>query len=108
VSPAAAFNDHGELEPTTDFDWDAVETKTGNTLEETEKAQVEAMVNVLRYVNLGNPKPRELKAIVCVLLHALRPEKTQAELAAEIGISQGRVSQLLIKFRAEMAGKRQF
>ena len=97
-----AFNASGEREPVIGFDWAAVEENESPS--DIAKAQEEAMLKLLRYVTLGDPTAQQLKARVYLLKHYLRPEKTQAELAAELGLSQGRISQLLIEIRSDLAG----
>ncbi len=101
-----AFNDHGQPEPKVEFDFAAVDGgddgRAGNA-EDLARVRGEAAIAVLRLVTLGDVSAEKAGRRAYQLLHCLRPEKTQMELADLLCVTQPRISQELIALRHQIS-----
>ena len=99
------FNDNGQIEPTVDFDWDAVDSNsynhTGDALRE---ARLEGITQILRIFSAAaNTRAIGQRVVLAAFLAGVGEEKTQRALAIRLGLTPGRVSQMLKNLRAQLA-----
>lgn len=95
-----AFDDRGEVVPTVGFDFDAVEAHPDGEPEQSQddvaRARRETLFRLLHCLTTGAGTKRiGQRALVLAFLAGATPFKTQKELAAKLGVSAGRVSQIL-------------
>jgi len=79
----------------------SVDDMPGAMGETIRKAQLEAITRLLQDLCDGNPTDKEIGRRALFRLHELKPEKTQEQLARQIGVSRSRVTQLLTTFKSE-------
>jgi len=95
----------GELVAVDQFKFPAEEAEKEMANSELEdivrRAQHEAVVAVLQDLNFGNASPVEIGRRAIFQFHELRPEKTQDELAQQLGVTRQRVAQLLAAFKGK-------
>jgi hypothetical protein len=103
----------GHSVPVVDFDFGAVRDGSNPTeLErqaakraEIERAVHEATCRIVFWFNDSTHTEEQALRKVRIASHYIRPSKSQADLARELGISEGRVSQILKDFTAKISGK---
>jgi hypothetical protein len=97
-----AFDENGQPVPSVPFEFPK-EVEAGS--EEVALARQEAIIRTLAFLTADEEEPHRIGARTMLLAHILRPQHTQRELAALLSISQGRVWQLLVEIRQEIASK---
>lgn len=110
---AAAFAD-GELVPSVDFDFDAIDSAIPDDspilarAEELNRTkQQEDTIRLLQWLTSGTPSLAEVGRRTLTLRHYLRPETTQKKLAARCGITEAALSMRMTKLRRLLSSRNQ-
>jgi len=96
------FDDSGVV-PCEDFNFDAVdralapEAPSPNGAERDETA-----IRILQFLSAGNADAREIGVRVLLLTHIVRPDGTQAQLAARTGLTTARICQRIASIRERL------
>jgi len=97
-----AFNDAGEVEPSVGFDYTAVEANLGEPPARKEDGRDETAIRILQFLSAGNADAKEIGVRVLLLSHVVRPDGTQAQLAARTGLTTARISQRIASIRERL------
>ena len=109
-----AFDDGGNRIPALGFDYEAVDSRiSSETSQDTFSAadladavriaMQETTVRLLQDLCAGSATDREVGRRAILKLHCVRPESTHKELAERLGLTEGRISQLLMLSKRENA-----
>ena len=101
------FDNAGNPVPVCEMDFAAMDARLAGEQHADEKseriAQQEAAIRILQFVCAKDATAEEAGRRAILILQTLRPVKSQREIARQIGITQARVSQLLIRLKNQIA-----
>lgn len=105
VAPSIAFNDQGEPVPTTGFDYDAVARAVDgeqDTAGDLARVRQQTLARLLHFLTTrANAKRAGQRAHLLAYLIGQSPSKNQKQLARQLGVTPGAVSQKLNLLRRE-------